>query len=469
MTDNSKKELFESLPVPKALTTLAVPTIISQLINLVYNLVDAIFIGRTGNSYMMAAVTLAATLFMMDIAFSNLFGIGGGSLIARLIGKGREDDAKKVSAFSFYSSIVIAILYSAFVLALLDPLLILFGASDNTIGFAKQYVIPVVIIGNIPVILSAACSHLLRNAGYSKHASIGLSGGGILNIFLDPLFMFVILPDGLEVLGAALATLISNIASCIYMIITISKISKISPLSMSIKDAKSIGREEIRDVFAVGVPSAVLTGLFDVANIVLNALMSVHGDLELAAIGIVMRAERLPNAINIGLCQGMLPIVAYNYSSGNQKRMREVINTARLYGLVISFMSIAVFEIFASPIIKIFMSTSSGEAETAAMTVALAVGFIRLRVLASPVQLLNYHTSYCLQAMGSGKYTLLHAVFRELVFYIPLMFLLDRLNGATGLASALPAGELCGALFAMWLLKRWLGKGEGKEKGPGEM
>ena len=193
MTDTSKpskQELFASVPVPKALLTMAVPTIISQIINLIYNMVDAFFIGRTGNPYMMAATSITLTLVMMNVALANLFGIGGGSLVARLMGVSKNEEAKHVSAFSFYGAIGIAILYSLLVGFFLNPLLILLGASENTLAFARQYLIVVVVIGNVPVILSAVAAHLLRNSGYSRQASIGLSGGGILNILLDQFLPF---------------------------------------------------------------------------------------------------------------------------------------------------------------------------------------------------------------------------------------------------------------------------------------
>lgn len=455
MRSVSKKELFETMPVPRAIATMAIPTIISQLINLVYNMVDTIFIGQTGDAYKTAAVTIAFTIFMMTVAFSNLFGIGGGSLIARLIGAKRVDDAKKVSAFSFYCAIAIALLYSLLIGVFLDPILRVLGASDATIGYARQYVLLVVVAGNVPVILSQTVAHLLRNTGYSKQASIGLSGGGILNIILDPLFMFVLLPDGMEVLGAALATLLSNIAACIYLVLTLRKVSSGAPLSLRPREAREIEKPEVKALFAVGIPSAALTALFDTANIFLNSLMSAHGDLELAAIGIVMKAERLPNAINIGLCQGMLPIVAYNFSSGNRERMSRVIRSVRIYGLVIAAVSLILFEIFASPIVRVFLSTSTGKVADSVKTIGFAALFLQIRCLASIPQFLNYHTSFCMQAVGNGRDTLVHAFCRELVFYIPFMYLLNSLFGKEGLVCALIAGETCGAILALILFARW--------------
>lgn len=454
----SRQELFESVPIPKALATLAIPTIISQIINLVYNMVDAFFIGRTGNSYMMAATTLTLTLMLMNIAFGNLFGIGGGSLIARLSGKKKTDEARCVSAFSFYGATTIALAYSLAVGLFCDPLLKFLGASSDTIGYARQYTLLVIVCGSLPGILSATVAHLLRNVGCAKQASFGLSSGGILNMALDPLFMFVLLPPGYEVLGAALATLLSNVFACGYLLLAFRKAAASAPLSIRPADARAIARENIRGLFSVGIPSAILTGLFDLANVVLNMLSAAHSDLVLAAMGIVMKIERIPNAINIGICQGMLPIVAYNYSSGNRERMTSAIRTARLWGLAISAVSIALLEIFASPATRLFLSTSAGNADTALMTVGFSTLFLRLRCPSSPVQLINYHTSYCMQAMGNGKDTMLHAVVRELVFYIPLMFLMDRIWAETGLALSLFTGEALAAVFALWLLNRSLKK-----------
>lgn len=450
----SKDDLFAKVPVAQALFTMAVPTIISQIINLIYNVVDAFFIGRTGNSYMMAATSVTLTMVMMTVALSNLFGIGGGSQVARLMGRKKENDAKCVSAFSFYGAICIALLYSLLVFIFLDPLLRTLGASDATIGYAHNYALIVIVLGSLPSILSQALAHLLRNTGFSSKASFGLSMGGILNCFLDPLFMFVILPKGNEVTGAAIATTISNVISCLYLLYAFMNAKKEAPLSYRFTDAGKISSDNIRAVFTVGVPSALLTGLFDLANICVNIIASSHSDLVLAGMGIVMKVERIPNAINIGICQGMLPIVAYNYSSGNRKRMKDTINTARLSGLIISFLSIIFFQIFANDAAKLFLSTKGSDAETALKTIGYAALFLRIRCLASPVQLLNYHTSYCMQAMGKGKETLLHAFVRELLMYIPMMFILDRLFGETGLACALPVGEGLAAIFALYLLHR---------------
>ena len=452
----SKTELFERVPIPKALAAMGIPTIISQLINLIYNMVDAFFIGRTGNSYMMAATTVTLTLMMLNVAFANLFGVGGGSLIARLMGQKREAEGRQVSAYAVRGALCLGLGYSLVVGVFQEPILRFLGASDATVGFAEQYTTFVIVVGAAPIILALTLAHLLRNTGHSGQASFGLSLGGVVNMALDPLFMFVLLEPGQEVMGAAIATLLSNLIACGYLLIAYRRAAGKAPLTLRLREARGLDRALRRQVYTVGVPSALLTGLFDVASVCVNVLAAAHDDLVLAGFGIVLKVERIPNAVNIGICQGMMPIVAYNYAAGNRPRMHEAIRTARLYGLLVSAASIALLELFARPATNFFLSTSANDPAGALKTVAYAAAFLRIRCLSSPVQLLNYHTSFSLQAIGNGRLTLIHAFIRELGIYIPLMFLLDWLFGELGLAAALPVGEGLAAVIALILLRRAL-------------
>lgn len=454
MNQNSKKELFETMPVTKAIMTLAVPTIISQLINVIYNIADTFYVGRTGNPYMIAGVSLSLPVFLITLPLANLFGIGGGSHISRLMGIGNEKEAKSVSSLSFYGSLLLSFGYSVLVYFFMTPLLKALGASEDTMIFAKQYTLNVVVFGSPFVVVSAVESHLLRNTGYSDLASYGLSGGGILNMILDPLFMFVLFPEGMEVKAAAIATLVSNVAAFIFLTVVLLRVSRKSPLSISIGDLRKSGKRQLSAVCSVGIPSAILPGLFDVANIVLNSCMAAHGDLQLAAMGIVTKIERIPNAVGIGLSQGMLPLVAYNYSSGNHERMQQSIKTARKIGLITAAVCVVLFELLAPKMVGIFLDSSA--AGEAAVTLGFAAAFLRMRSAASPFQFLNYHSSYCLQAMGDGKGTIIHAFGRIVGIYIPMMLILNKIFGPSGLALSLPVGEFISDFLALYLLKRWI-------------
>lgn len=237
--------------------------------------------------------------------------------------------AKKVSAYSFYLSIIIATIFSIGMLVFLHPILNLLGASENTYIYAKQYAICVIIFGAIPTVLSNVMSNFLRSVGSSKEAGFGITLGGLLNILLDPLFMFVILPKGNKILGVGIATLLSNCVSCIYFFVVIYKIRNQSVISFNIKSGLP-ERKSISSIFNVGIPSAISILLFDLDYIVIDKLMASYNDIAMAAIGIVLKAERLPLNVGIGICQGMMPIIAYNYSAQNYKRTNDTIKYSLL-------------------------------------------------------------------------------------------------------------------------------------------
>ncbi len=422
MTQN--KELFETMPVPKALATLAVPTIISQLITMIYNLADTFFIGCTNDPYKIAASSVAFVLFFVMNALANLFGIGGGSLISRLLGMGKNDEAKKVCSFSFYGTIIITFIYSLGCFVFMNPLLYAIGASDNTIGFASAYTFWVVVIGGIPSTLSMSMAHLLRSEGYAKQASFGLGMGGVVNIILDPLFMFVIMKPGQEVSGAAIATMLSNVLALIYFLVVFIRLRKTTVLSfapnLAVPGAKYTGQ-----IFAVGLPSAIGSMLSCVSNITINSLASGYGDIPVAAFGIVKKIDMLPMNIGMGLCQGMMPLVAYNYASQNHKRMKAVAHCARISGMVCAGICIVIFEIFAGSIVRLFIEEAA--------TLELATNFLRICCIATPVMICNFQMSYMFQAMGKGKQSLLLSSCRQGIINIPLLFIMNYLFGLYGI------------------------------------
>ncbi len=415
---HENKEIFESMPVPRALATLAVPTIISQLITMIYNLADTFFIGRTNDPYKVAAASLAYVLFFVLTALSNLFGIGGGSLISRLLGAGDHQSAKKVCAFSFYGAIVISATYSLCCFLFMEPLLTLMGASEYTMPYAIQYALWVVVVGGIPATLSMTMAHLLRREGYAKYASLGLGMGGVLNIILDPLFMFVLMPQGMEVTGAAVATMISNICALIYFLLTFFLLRKRTVLSFSFREALP-QRHHIVSIFAVGFPSALNSFLACVSNTLINKLTSAYGDIPLAAMGIVKKIDMLPLNVGMGLCQGMMPLVAYNYSTGNYKRMRETAHCARMAGICFAGLCIVAFQFFSPQIIRLFIQEEA--------TVAYGIDFLRIACTAVPMMIINAQMTYTFQAIGKGKQSLLLSCCRQGIIKIPLLFLINSI------------------------------------------
>lgn len=442
-------EIFETRPVPSALAKMAIPTIVSQLITLIYNIADTWFIGQTNNPYMVAASSLVLTVFLMTSAIANLFGVGGGSLVVRLLGRKDENEAKKVASLSLVLAAVFSVIFSALCFIFMNPLLRLLGASDNTIGFARQYLVFVVVLGGLPTVLANTMSAMVRNIGYSKEAGFGLGMGGILNVILDPLFMFVILPDGYQVVGAAVATMFSNVITFVYFIVVYQKLKRGTVLSLP-RGIEKIRRESMRSLFSVGIPAAMSLFLFDLTNIVINRLAASHGDIELAAIGIVLKVERLPLNIGIGICLGMMPLVAYNYASKNHQRMKEFFRAARLAGLIVSVICVVFYRIFAAYIIGAFISDTD--------TVRFGTEFLQSRCFATPFMFLSFHMVHFMQAVDRGKVSFQLAVIRQICLNIPILILMNYLFGMSGIVWTQLVADMINVVVSYIIYGRLIGE-----------
>lgn len=393
--NSSREDVFEHLPVSAALRKMIIPAVSSQLIVLIYNMADTFFVGQTNNPYMVAGTSLILPVFNITLCLAGLAGTGGGSLISRLLGQSREEEAKRVSAFSLYLGLAISALFAVGIALFMDPILNLLGAGENTYEYAKQYALCVIVLGGIPTVLSNVLANLIRSIGRSKEASAGIILGGLLNIALDPLFMFVLLRMGRE------------------------SVVTFSPRGGWPR------RASILAIFGVGIPSAVTTFLFDLDYVIIDKLMVSYNELALAAVGIVLKVERFPLNVGVGICQGMMPLVAYNYSAGNKQRMEDTIRLARRLGLIIAGISIVLYELFAVQFAHLFISD--------VQTVELASQFLRIRVLATPLMFLSFFTVYLFQAFGRGRISLFLGVVRWLGFNIPMLFLLNAVFGMFGI------------------------------------
>lgn len=421
-----KRILFESERPVKALAVMAVPTVASQLILLIYNIADTWFIGRTNDPAMIGASNLALTVYLVAASVANVFGVGGGSLMARLIGEKKDDDARKVASYSIIASGIAAAVFALLTLLFMTPLLTLLGADEATMTYGKQYLFTTVVIGSIPTVLSMSMSQLLRNAGYSKEAGLGVGLGSILNVALDPLFMFVILPKGYEVLGAGIATMLSNFISFAFFVIVYRKVRNESVLKVSFKREKIL-KDELKSLYMVGVPAAISIFLFDLVTIVINRLVTTYGDhtTPLAAMGIVLKLERIPINTGLGVCLGMVPLIAYNFGSGNTKRMNSFSELARW--IITGFAAVCsiIFFFFAKPLVGAFIEEEE--------TVRLGIMFLQGRCLALPFMMIGYHTINFMNAVNKGKVSFLLAILRHVIILIPAMIIMNSLWGLTGL------------------------------------
>lgn len=415
----SKRELFETVPVKKAVATLAVPTIISQIVTIIYNLADTFFVGQLNNPYMVAAVTVVSPWFNLLTALGNLFGIGGSSLISRLLGAKRDNEVKYFSSLSIYSGIIITFIFSLFSLLFQGPLLIVLGASSNNIQYAQSYLFWTVILGGIPTTLAMTMAHLLRGEGKAKFASIGMMLGGILNIILDPLFIFGL---GLGFSGAAIATATSNLVSTLFFIYIFYRVKKQTTMSLNIS---YFNTSYLKPVLSVGIASALTTLLANVSNMVIISLASGYGDIPVAAYGIVKRIDMFPLNISFGLCQGIMPLVGYNYASKNYQRMKEISSFSWKVSLSIAFFFLICFTSLASFILPAFIEDPQ--------TSQLGAEFLRIACLAVPFTAINALIIYTLQAMGKGVESAILTVCRQGLLNIPILFIMNHFVGLYGM------------------------------------
>lgn len=440
-----KNTLFEKTKPSKALMTMALPTIASQVIILIYNLADTWYIGRTNNPYMIAASSLALTIYLAIVALANVFGVGGGSLMVRLQGEQKPDDARRVASYSVSMSAISALVFSVVVLLLMEPLLKLLGASENTLPYAKQYILATTVLGGIPTVMSMSMPQLLRNAGYAKEAGIGVGLGSLLNVALDPLFMFVLLPEGKEVLGAGIATMLSNVCSFVFFIVVYRKLREKTVLVLP-RRVERISPAYRRSLYSVGLPAAFSIFLFDLVTIVINRLTASYGDIPLAAMGIVLKVERIPINVGLGVCLGMVPLIAYNYGAGNRERMKQFFSLARTAILAFSCVCVVLFWLFARPIVNAFISDEA--------TVSQGISFLRGRCFALPFMMVGYHIVNYMNAVDKGKVSFLLALIRHIVLIIPIALVMNALWGLPGLVWSQLIADFLNAVIAVIILIR---------------
>lgn len=407
------------MPVPKAVATLAIPTVISQAVTMIYNLADTFFIGQIGDPYMVAAVSLVSPWFNLLTALGNLFGIGGSSLISRMLGAHNHGDIRFVSAFSIWGGAAATLVFSAATYFQRDVLLDFLGASRQTMEYAESYMFWVVVLGGAPTVVSLVLGHLLRSEGFARQASAGMMFGGVLNVALDPLLIFVIRMD---VTGAAVATALSNTASVIFFSVQYFRLGEkaavsLNPIFFTIRF--------VRPVFSVGLASALATALGNMSNMVMVRLAAGYGDIPVAAYGIVKRIDQVSLNVCMGLCQGFMPLVGYNYASGNYRRMRDVSVFSWKTALVISACFITCFAVFAHGIMHLFIPEIR--------TSTLGASFLRIACLAVPLTSINFLISYTLQAMGKGAKSAILTFSRQGLLNIPLLIIMNITIGLYGM------------------------------------
>lgn len=446
---NTNKYLFEEAPVSRAVMTMAIPTMISMLVVVIYNMADTFFIGQTGDPMQVAAVSLATPVFMVFMALGNLFGIGGSSAISRALGEKKPERAKNISSFCCYASLGLGVFMAVLFLVGMDVILVMIGASTNTIDFAREY-LTYIAFGGPFIMFGTAFGNILRGEGAARESMTGNMIGTVTNIVLDPVMILVF---GWGVAGAAIATVIGNIAASLFYVSYF--LRKKSSLSIRLRDFR-MGDRIASSVAAIGIPASLNNILMSCANIVLNLMLGGYGDTPVAAMGVAMKSNMIVVLLQIGLCAGIQPLIGYNYGARNKKRLLQVFRFTGIFAVVMGSILTAVMVIAKRFVVQAFINDPEVIAYGMQMVIALQLSGPSIGIL-----FLCINT---IQGMGKAIPSLILTICRQGLIFIPLIIVLNKVVGLNGVIYAQSVADYCSIVIALVICMGIFKSLEGQER-----
>ena len=444
-------ELMGKMKISKAVAKMAIPSVISSLVTVVYNMADTFFVGQTGDSLQVAAVSLTNPIFILMMAFANMLGMGGSAVLSVALGEKNELRAKKTSSFVTYASLIIGIVFAAVLIIFMNPILTLFGANEQTCEFARGYTFHIS-YGAPFIIWSAAASFIVRAEGASREAMIGSMIGTIANIVLDPIFISV-LDQGTA--GAAIATTIGNVLASAYYLWYFLKKSRV--LSIHWKHF-TVKEGILKRTCSSGLPTAIFSALMSVSTIVLNQLLVVYGNDPVAAIGIVFKANMFITFLQMGLANGVQLLLGYNYGSGDMARFQGVERYTKKCCLVAGVIATVLYFVLREPIIRLFISDEG--------VVSYGVEMLVAYMLSGPVIGILFVNMNCMQSVGHAFPATVLSVLRQGILLIPLLYLLRALFGLNGVILGQSVTDYIAVVLSIFLwrkIRRSLPSGAGAE------
>lgn len=425
-----REEIFASYSIPKAVTALALPSVLSSLVNVIYNMADTYFVSLMKDTNATAAVSITMPVFLVFVAIANVFGVGGSSFISRSMGEGKHYKVKKISSFSILTALAASIVIMALILALINPLVTALGATNNSIrAYAFDY-LKYIAIGAPSIVLTGVFGNLVRGEGAPKVAMAGMMIGAIANIILDPI---MILTLRLGVGGAAIATVIGNTMSVVFYLIYFLK----GYSSLSFSPKKYAFRQGIaKNVIFIGIPAALNNILISLSNIILNNCMKTYGDEAVAALGIASKVNMLIIFLQMGIGIGIQPLIAYSYGAKNMKRLKSAMKFSMLCTLVIGIAFTSVYYIFSPQIINIF----NGEKNE--LVTDFGVKILRALNFAGPFIGILFVFNFSFQGMGKTVESFILSISRQGLVFLPFVIIMQKYVGFKGVIYAQPVADV---------------------------
>lgn len=440
---NQNEAVFRDAPVRTAVVRMAVPTVISSLVLVIYNMADTFFVGQTHDAMQVAAVSLTNPVFVMFMAIANLLGIGGSAVISILLGQQMHREAKSASSFCCYASLIFGVLAAIIILPLMDPLLNILGSTENTIQPAREYLFYIAI--GAPFILFAnTFGHVVRGEGAARASMVGGMIGTVVNIVLDPVFILTL---GMGTAGAAIATVLGNICGCIYYVWYFQRKS----LMLSIHPRYLRGEtHQMVQVVTIGIPAGVNSALMSIATVLLNNALVQYGDDPVAAMGIVTKAYLFIVFIHMGITNGIQPLLGYCFGAGLRRRFLDILKFSGILTVVCGTILSAGYIIFSRQIVALFIDDASVIDYGGPMLIATSI--------AGPILGLLFLAINSMQALGRPLPATMLSVCRQGLIFIPLLSLLDAVFGLSGINFTQAVADYISIVLAMILLVRTLKK-----------
>lgn len=435
--------VFEEKNISKAIARMGLPAMLGQLTTLIYNIADTFFVSLTREPATIAAVTLCAPILLIIMSIACIFGMGGSSVIARLLGEEKKAESAATMNFCIYAMVIAGIITLVLGLLFLQPLANAAGADADNITYTCSY-LKYIFIGAPFIMLANGFVHLFRSVGLIKESTIGLILGNAINMILDYVFIAIM---GWGTAGAALATSVGFACATVYYIACMIREERKGNPLLSLRLTHFLPNATmIRNVVSIGIPGALITVLMSVSNIILNNYIGIYGSNAVASYGIAYKLDMIPILLSVGLSQGVAPLIGYYYGKNEKKRMFSIVRYTMLYGILMGMIFTAVFILLGKPLAAIFLQDDALIEQTGY--------FLNILCLSAPMLgIINMTTSY-FQALGKAIKSLTITVLRNAALFIPSVIILNHLGKLNGVIAAQPVVETVLTIICIFMYSK---------------
>lgn len=435
-----KKHYPDSEHLVSSYFHLALPVVLGSIVTIIYNLADTYFIAQTGNSLLIAGVSLCAPIFMILMAFGNIFGQGGSSLISRLLGKREMESVSTASSFCFYISLVVGVLIGGGILLFRDPFLQLLGSSPDTLPYAREY--GTVLLAGAPfIVVNFIHMNLLRCEGMAGLSMLGTVIGAVVNVILDPLMI-----PGMGATGAALATVIGYVCSDVFLLMIVLRRSRF----LSVRPCLTISGLFLRDIFSIGITAAITNIASSVCVILLNQQLLPYGDTKIAAMGIVLKVTMITQMVLVGFSFGGVPLFGFLTGSGEKRKVQALFRFCLLFLAILSLVMTFLVFFGAGPLLGLLTPDTQ--------LVTDGIPMLRWQVAGSIFAgIVMLMTCLC-QASGKAVPALILSLSRQGFVFAAVLLAAAAIAGYKGILAAQCISDILSALVAAMIFVKYWGK-----------